>query len=151
MSAGLLFCQACREQLSLTQSVITNHVRSSKHQKSTERLKVQEVRERDITSSLIQHSSEIHLKGESIPRNQQVHRVKVVTVRMVFPIAGEPLRKMEAFREILEINALCLTDLCNMHDYVPFFLKEKRAGFVMRSMEGSYPSFLMALQDWVKL
>ena len=61
-------------------------------------------------------------RGESLPEEQQVYRVKVVSS---FLKAGVPLSKMDSFRDLLEENAFRLTDRCNMQDYVLFILKEE--------------------------
>lgn len=53
--------------------------------------------------------------------------------------AEVPLRKIEAFREILEENAFCLTDCCNMHAYVPFILKEEE-GRIRCEIDGRHLS-----------
>ena len=52
-------------------------------------------------------------------QEQQVYRVKVVST---FLKAGVPLNKIDCFRDLLEENALRLTDRRNMHDYIPFIL-----------------------------
>ena len=78
VSRGHLFCQACREQVSLKRSIISNHIRSSKHQKSKERLALRQAREVNLAESLAKHNSETHLRGETLPIDQQVYRVKVV-------------------------------------------------------------------------
>lgn len=57
-----------------------------------------------------------------MPEQQQVYRIKVVTA---FLKAGVPLSKIDSFRELLEENAYRLTDRRNMHDYVPFILKDE--------------------------
>ena len=100
---------------------------------------MKEARERDIADSLIQHNSETNLRGESLTTNQQVYHVKVVTA---FLRAGVPLRKIEAFREILEENAFRLTDRRNMHDYVPFILKEEE-GRIRREIDRRHLSVIL--------
>lgn len=66
------------------------------------------------------HNSTTHQSGEILPEDQQIYRVKVVSV---FLKASIPLGQMEHFRELLEENAYCLTDRRHMCDYVPFSLK----------------------------
>lgn len=124
MSHGHLFCSACREQLSLKRSIIKNHIQSSKHQKSKQRLESKEARERDIADSLRKYNETIHLRGETLPEDQQIYRVKVVTA---FLKAGVALNKLDSFRDILEDNAFRLSDRRNMHDYIPFILKEEES------------------------
>ena len=113
VSHGHLFCTACRERLS---SIIKNHVQSSKHQKSQQRIKHKEARERDIAASLRKYNKDVHPRRESLPEEQQVYRVST------FLKAGVPLSKMDSFRDLLEENAFRLTDRRNMQDYVPFIL-----------------------------
>ena len=83
---------------------------------------MKEAREKNIADMLVQHDEETHLRGETLPEQQQVYRIKVVTA---FLKAGVPLSKIESFRELLEENAYRLTDRRNMHDYVPFILKHE--------------------------
>ena len=45
-----LFCSACREELALKKSTITNHIGGVKHKKSKEALEKRQAREQDIAS-----------------------------------------------------------------------------------------------------
>ena len=67
VSQGHLFCTACRERLSIKRSIIKNHVQSTKHKKSQQRLKNKETRERDIAESLRKYNNAVHSRGESLP------------------------------------------------------------------------------------
>ena len=122
VSQGHVFCSACREQLSLKRSVVKNHTQSSKHRKGKERLKRKDSRERDIAEDLRKYNEEMHPRGETLPEEQQIYCVKVVSS---FLKAGIPLSKIESLRDLLEENAFRLTDRRNMHDYIPFILKEE--------------------------
>ena len=117
-----LFCNACREEMSLKMGSVRNHVCSVKHEKGVKKLKGKEQRERSIAEVLAAHNQENHLRGETLPADQQVYRVKVVSC---FLKAGVPLRKYEHFRELLEENALRLTDRRHMSDLIPFILREE--------------------------
>lgn len=77
-------------------------------------------RQGDIVDVLRKYDEEVHPRGETLPEKQQVYCVREVTA---FLKAGVPLNKVESFRDLLEENAFCLTDRCNMHDHVPFILK----------------------------
>lgn len=79
ISGGHLFCNACREELSLKASVVRSHVKSEKHVKGKKQLASKEARERDIATTLQQHNTHNHLEGESLLIDQQVYRVKVLT------------------------------------------------------------------------
>ena len=78
MSAGKLFCKACREKLSLKSSSVANHVKSAKHVDGKKRLASKQARQQDIARALSVHNEQTHLKGETLPEQQQVFCVKVV-------------------------------------------------------------------------
>lgn len=138
VSAGTLFCEACREELGLKKSTIQNHVKSQKHVDSKKKRKMKEAREQDIAMALTKYNEKEHLRGETLPEEQQVYRVKVVTA---FLRAGIPLSKLDSFREILEENAHRLTDRRHMFDLIPFILKEEEAR-VRKEMTGKYLSVI---------
>ena len=104
--------------MSLKMSSVRNHVRSVKHEKGVKRLKGKEQRERSIAEGLAAHNQENHLRGETLPADQQVYRVKVVSC---FLKAGVPLRKYKHFPELLEENAL----RSRLSDLIPFILREE--------------------------
>ena len=123
VSHGHLFCSACREQLSVKRSVI----KSVKHENSKKRLEKKEARERDIADSLTKYNKQIHPRGETLPQQQQVYRVKVVSA---FLKAGVPLNNFESFRDLLEENALRLTDRRNIH---PIHPKRRRKSLKLKA------------------
>jgi hypothetical protein len=151
VSCGKLFCLACREDLSLKLSVITNHIKSGKHSQGKEKLNVKEARERDIADALKTHNVATHLEGETLPMDQQVYRVKVVSA---FLRAGVPLNKVILFRDGLEENAFRLTDRSHMSNLIPFIWKEEEKRIKneiegrMRSKEGTYRLCLMEPPAW---
>lgn len=123
MSAGKLFCNACRDEISEKASVLKSHLQSEKHSRSKQRLLAKEARERDIATSLQDHQQGTHLEGESLSVSQQVYRVKVLTA---FLHAVIPLAKVGCFRQILEGNALRLTDCNHLANLIPFVLQEEQ-------------------------
>ena len=135
VSAGKLFCSACREEVSLKSSVIANHIKSAKHEAGKERLKQKEAREADIASALRAHNEAVHLKGET---QQQIFRVKVVSC---FLRAGVPLSKVDLFRSSLEETAFRLTDRQHLIDYVPMILQKEQAT-IREEIFGRYVSVI---------
>lgn len=123
VSAGKLFCNGCREELSLKRSSINNHVKCSKHKERKEKLATRDKREKDIAKALQKHNEETHLVGETLPEAQQVFRVKVV---QAFLKAGVPLNKVDCFKDVLEHNAYRLTDKRNLFDLVPFIQQQEQ-------------------------
>ena len=133
VSAGKLFCKACREELSTKLSILKGHIKTKKHADGVKRREAKEIRERDIARSLKAHD-ESHPRGETLPIDQRVYRVKVVTF---FLRAGVPLSKLESFRDILEEHAYRLTDrhYTGMSDLVPFILTKEQAK-IKQEIEG---------------
>ena len=87
---------------------------------------------------LIVHNKEEQLGGETLPEQQQVYHVKVVTT---FLKAGVPLSKIELIRDLLKENAYRLTDRRNMLDYVPFTLKDEKET-IRQEIEGKNVSVI---------
>ena len=98
-------------------------MQSTKHLDSKSKLQVKQKREQDIAQQLQKHNAEVHQRGESLPLDQQVYRVKVVRS---FLRAAVPLSKLDCFRDLLEENAYRLSDRRHMSDLVPFILKEEQ-------------------------
>ena len=126
VSAGKLFCKACRECLSLKRSVINGHVKCAKHCEAKKKLLEKEARERDLAECLRAHDAHTHRKGETLPDERNVYRVKVVMALME---AGIPLAKLDCqgLRDLLQDNGYRLSDTRHMFDLVPFILQKERS------------------------
>ena len=118
-----LFCVACREELCLKLSSIRNHVQSVKHKEGVNKMELKEARQKDIADVLKRHNEATHARGETLPDNQQIYRIKVATC---FLRAGVPISKIVHFRDLLEENAFRLSDRRHMSDLIPFILKEEQ-------------------------
>ena len=123
VSCGKLFCQGCREELPLKKSSISYHIKSTKHSDGKKRLEQRKAKDQDIAQSLRKYNEEVHLRGETVPEQQQVFRVKVVKA---FLAAGVPLSKVGHFRELLEETGFRLTDKRHLFDLIPFILEEEK-------------------------
>ena len=123
VSNNKLFCLACREELSVKSSVITGHIKSSKHNAGKSRLTIKKKRDMEIAEALKLHDHMNNPKGETLPDNQRVYRVKVVHT---FLSAGVPISKIPLFRELLEENGFRLTDRRRMTDIVPLILSQEK-------------------------
>ena len=78
VSNGKPFCKACREELGLKSSSVKSHVQSTKHQERQSKRQSMELQERDRATALATFNKEVHNKGETLPLDMQVYRVKVV-------------------------------------------------------------------------
>ena len=76
-------------------------------------------REKDIIDSLRIYDAEHHPVGETLPMDQHVYRLKVLKTFLRTTI---PLTKLDIFRDILEENALRVTDRRHMSDLTMFSL-----------------------------
>ena len=147
VSAGKLFCFAYREEVGLKKSVINKHVTSSKkHQAAKLRLKDKQQRETDIAQAFHEYASQEHAVGETLPENQQVYRVNVVST---FLRAGVPISKIEVFCPLLEDTGYRLAGRQTMSNLIPFIHQEEIKR-IKRERE-KFQSFSMAPQGLVKL
>ena len=138
VSNGKLFCNSCREEVSLKKSIIKNHISSVKHVNGKLNVQAKDKRERDIAEALRDYNSQCHLIGETLPIEQQTYRVKVV---QTFLRAAVPLNKLQHFRDILEENFFRLTDWHHMSDLVPFVLKEEES-LIKKEIDGKNVSVI---------
>ena len=67
---------------------------SKKHPEAKKKLLQKQQREQDIAEKFQEYNSQKHSSGESLPKNQQVYRIKVVST---FFCVGVPLAKIELF------------------------------------------------------
>ena len=64
VSARTLFCEACRQEVSLRRSIVKNHIASSRHLKMKDSLQERKGRDVDIAKSLKQYYEEQHPSGD---------------------------------------------------------------------------------------
>ena len=138
ISASRLFCKACRETISLKRSIIQNHVKSTKHSESKKKLESKVAREGDIAEALKAYDVKMHRKEETLPAEQQVFRVQILTT---FMKAGVPISKLKVFRDILEAGGFRLTDTRHMLDLIPFVLQEE-INRIKNEINGRYLSLI---------
>ena len=110
--------------MSLKSSVLTRHIQSAKHGKGKEKLNKRSSSEVEIATALQSHNKQNHTEGESLPVDQQVYQVKLMKA---FLLAGIPVNKISCFQEILEENALRLTDRSHMANLIPFIVEQEKA------------------------
>ena len=106
-----------------------------------ERKKLQQrkVNDSDIAQSLKRYNAEVHGRGETLPEQQQVFRVKVVKTFLLQ--AGVPLCKVDSFRDLFEETGYRLTDRRFLFDLIPFILEEEKAR-IKQSLHGQFLSII---------
>ena len=117
-----LFCSACREEVALKCSIITNHISSAKHKQSKIKLATKDGSETDIAEALVVYDKQEHPRGEILPTDRRVYWVKVVRA---FLKAGIPLAKLDHFCDFLKENAYWLSDRRGTSDLIPFISSEE--------------------------
>ena len=122
VSAGYLFCSACRESVSLKKSIIKLHLNSQKHKTSKAKLLDKEAKQRSIAELLKQYDKEHHPKGESLPENVRVYRIIVVKS---FLKAGIPLSKVDCMRDLLEEHAFSLSGRQHLSETIRFIHQQE--------------------------
>ena len=135
VSGGKLFCEACREILSVKSSTLANHMKSAKHLDGKKKIKEKESQQQSIADAISRRYNEVnHLRGENNPKEHNVYRVKVVE-------AGVCLSKLECFRPILEEGGYCLVDRRVMQDPIPFILQQEKS-IIKKEVDGQYVSVI---------
>ena len=126
--------------------MVHNHVKSAKHQDGKKRLGTKEKCEQDITKALKASDKVTHPVGETLPQDQRLYRVKVVTA---FLQAAIPLNKLESLQDLLEENGFHSSDRRHMSDIVPLIFFS-RAGTDKRGVkwQGSIDDFLWHNSPW---
>ena len=119
---GSLFCQSCREEISIKKQNISVHVSSTKHKTNKEKLSQISKKDQNIAEAMEKYDEVHHPKGETLPTATRVFRVKVV---QAFLKSGTPLHRMEYFRNLFEEAGFALTSSSNMHQLIPFILEEE--------------------------
>lgn len=127
-----------QESLSVKRSTLSNHIKSTKHLDGKENLKRKEAREVSIATALKKYNETVNPKGQTLQDEHRVYRVKVMTA---FLRAGVPISKLEHFRDILEENALSLTERRHMTDLIPFILREEKSR-VLEQISGQHLSVI---------
>lgn len=92
---GALFCQSCREELSLKKQNIAVHMSSKKANK--EKMEKNARKENHIANAIAKYDEVHHPKDETFPTSTRVFRVKVV---QAFIKNGTPLSRVEYFRSL---------------------------------------------------
>ena len=89
VSAGKLFCSACREELGLKRSVVQAHIKAAKHADGKKRLERKEAREKDISEAL---GSMIRRFTRRVRRFLSCSESIGSKLQQLFCVLGYPLR-----------------------------------------------------------
>ena len=119
---GALFCQSCREELSLKKQNIAVHESSKKDKANKEKMEKTTKKERHITDAIAKYDEAHHHKGETLPISSRVFRVKIV---QAFLKSGTPLNRMKYFRDLFQESGFPLTSPTHMRQLIPFVLEEE--------------------------
>ncbi len=128
-----LFCQACREPVSVKKSVLQQHIRSAKHGSSKKLLVSRKAQDKTIADMLRKYDKNKHPIGEGLSDEVRVFRIKVVKS---FLKAGVPLAKVDCFREVFEESAFRLSHSSNLSQLIPF-IREQEFASITEDIKGN--------------
>ena len=104
---------------------ISTHLKTKRHELGKQRLKNERAREEGIRTVLSRQDALHHPKGEKLPEQLRIFRVKVVETLLRGGIA---LSKAEVLRPLLEEHGYRLSGRGHLSDLVPFvFSREVEA------------------------
>ena len=69
-----LFCRACREELLVKTSVISNHIQSAKHKSGKTRLDKKQKDDVEIVEAMKVYDAAENPKGETLPEQNRLYR-----------------------------------------------------------------------------
>lgn len=137
---GKLFCNACKEILSVKKSTLSSHLKSTKHVESRAKLKSEQPQQVDIITALRECDESKWLPSGDVGSldDQKVYQLKVLTA---FLNAGVPISKVKYFRDFLEESALQLTEQMYLSDLLPYIIK-KEIVRIKEEINGRYLSIV---------
>ena len=124
MERGELFCEACRCEVGVKESLVKQHISSKRHVKGKKRRQSESVRQISVYEAMKAYEQRVHPKGETLPQSEKVWRINVVTP---FLRAGVPLLKIDPLRTLLEMHAPRLASSRHLSDLIPFIQEQERA------------------------
>ena len=119
VSAGKSFCGACREEVSTKSSIISQHIKSAKHNTSKEKRAGSAVKDTSIVSALEAYDKAIHPVGEQLPLSTPLFTLTALLR------AGIPLNKADLLRDYLEESGYSLCNSTHLRQKIPFLYDQK--------------------------
>ena len=123
-----LFCQACREPVSVKKSVLQQHIKSAKHGSRKKLLVSRKAQDKTIADMLRKYDKNKHPIGEGLSDEVRVFRIKVVKS---FLKAG-----VDCFREVFEESAFRLSHSSNLSQLIPF-IREQEFASIREDIKGN--------------
>ena len=127
----VLFCQSCKEEVSLKKSNLNTRISSNKYKTKKEKIAKISMNERDIAEALTKFDDKHHPKGETLPTSTRVFRVKVGCALLK---SGKPLHRLEYFREVFEEAGFSLRSHSHIRQLIPFILEEENTTILKELM-----------------
>lgn len=115
--SGKIFCQGCKEKLSLIRSSCSSYVKSKKHIVKKETRAKLLLRDAAVKEDLVAYySANPGEKGAIVCPEAHVDRY---TITRGFAAAAVPLEKIDMLRPVLERPGTNLTDSSHLRKYIP--------------------------------
>lgn len=123
VEAGVLFCEACRTQVSPKASSLKRHISSQRHAAAKSRKQMSVAKQQSIIASIKRFDEIHHPLGETLPEKERAYRLEVVET---FLKAGVALSKIEHFRTLLERHSTRLASRSTLSRMIPMILAQER-------------------------
>ena len=135
VSAGSLYCSACKIVLQNIKSLVDAHVATAKHKAHVSKVTHRASADRELHSELITYYAEHpDERGSSTAPEVQAYRFLVV---QAFLAAGIPLTKVEDLRGLLERYGHPLTAVSHLRQ---LRVEAREVSRVMQELDGQYIS-----------
>ena len=123
---GVLFCDACRTEVSQKASSIKRHLASKRHGEGKVERKRSAEKQQSIVQAMRMFDREHHPMGETISEKERAFRCEVIET---FLKGGVALSKIRHFRPLLERLGTRLADRSTLARMVPLVLSREK-GFI---------------------
>ena len=136
MDKGVLFCDACRTEVSQKASSIKRHLASKRHGEGKVERKRSAEKQQSIVQAMRMFDREHHPMGETIPEKERAFRFEVIET---FLKGGVALSKIHHFRPLLERLGTRLADRSTLARMVPLVLSREK-GFIKEWIKDKHVS-----------
>jgi hypothetical protein len=135
---GQLFCLGCRETLHVKKSTIQDHIKTPKHQKGSERLAQQKVKDYELSDYLVKNISTENAGALTKTRDMDMQLFNIKWVQALLKTAT-PLTKSDDFREFIEATGYSLTTSSNLRTLIPIIAAKQLNELVQPLIDGKFP------------
>lgn len=137
ISAGKIWCEACRQNVPNISSSIHSHLGTKKHRDKFDNFLNQQSGDRQVCVDIATHF-ENNTNEKFATVRPEVHVLRYRTVE-AFLISGTPLDRVPFFRPLIERAEASLTDASNLKIYIPQ-IESREFALIKSELAGNFVS-----------